>query len=142
YENSGLLKPDIFHELKILPARTDPAGYFRKLISSLKTFINRVPVLFTVEEEFTLSDFPVWSSQAVQIIVNCYNLICCIRRSRLLPVAECGICNPYLIRHIMRHNPVIEGNLRYLVIVEQIPEHIRFLHIDKRVNMFLQFQKI
>ena len=42
----------------------------------------------------------------------------------------------------MRHNPVIEGNLRYLVIVEQIPEHIRFLHIDKRVNMFLQFQKI
>ena len=142
HKNSRLFKPDILYKLKILFARADPAGHLRELIAFLQAFVHSIPVLFAVKEELALTDLPIRTSQSVQIIVDRHDLLRCIRCPGLLAVTERSVCNPDLIRHIVRHDPVIKRDLRYLVIVEQIAEHIRCVHINQREHMLLQFQKI
>ena len=78
----------------------------------------------------------------MEIIINRHNLLCCIRSSGLLSVSKCRICDPDFIRHIMRHNTVIECNLWDFIIMEQIPEHIRRIYIHQWIHVFFQFQKI
>ena len=142
YKNTGLFHTDLFHKFKVFLACTDPTCDLRKLISSLHTFINGISVFFTVEEKFTLSDLSIRSAQSVKIIIKRYDLICRVRSSGLLSIAEGCICDPDLIRHTVRYNTVIECNLRDLIIVEQIPEHIRFIDIYERIHMLFQLQQI
>ena len=59
YQNPGLFHADFLHQLKVLFAGTDPACHLRELIPPLHTFINRIPVLFTVQKKFTGSDHAV-----------------------------------------------------------------------------------
>ena len=142
HKNSRLFKPDILYKLKILFARADPAGHLRELIAFLQAFVHSIPVLFAVKEELALTDLPIRSSQSVQIIVDRHDLLRCIRCPGLLAVPECCVCDPDLIRHVVRHDPVIKRDLRYLIIMKQIAEHIRRIHINQREHMLLQLQKI
>ena len=42
----------------------------------------------------------------------------------------------------MRHDPVVKRYLRYLIIAEQIAEHVRCIHIHQRIHVLLKFQEI
>src|SRR5699024_4744158 len=99
YKNPCLFQSDLFYQLKVLLICPDPACNFRKLISFLQTLVNSIPVFFTVKEKLTLTDLSLWTAQTVQVVINRHNLLCRIRRSGLLPVTECCIRNPDLVRH-------------------------------------------
>ena len=136
-QDTGLTQSEIFYQLEILFARADPACNFRELISAFQTFIYRVAVFFTVKEKLTLTDLSFRSAKFMEIIVNRHDLLCRIRCSRLLSVTEGCVRDPDLLRHIMRHNTVIECNLRNLRIWKQISECIRLCYVCKLVKMLL-----
>ena len=137
-----LFHANLFYKFKILFAGPDPAGDLRELISLLHALIYSVPVFLAVQEKFTLPDLSVGSAQSVEIIVNIYNLLCAVRRPGLLSIPECRVCDPYLIRHAVGYDPVVEGNLRHLVIVKKISEYIGFFHIHQWVHMLLKLKQI
>ena len=142
YQNARLLHADFLHQLEIFLAGTYPTRDLRILIPLFHTLIYRVPILFTVQKELAGTDHTVWSTQLVQIIIDCDDLLRCIGRSGLLTVPKRGIRNPNILRHIMRHCPVVKRNLRYFGIRKHIPEHIRFLNIVQNIHMLFYFQKI
>ncbi len=78
----------------------------------------------------------------MQIIIDCHDLFRGIGRPGLLAVAKSSIRNPDFLRHIVRHNSVIEGNLGHLRIGKHIAEYIRLLYIIQNVHMFLYLQQI
>ena len=51
------------------------------------------------------------SAQLMQIVVYGHDLFCGIGRAGLLSVAEGGICDPDLLRHMMGDDSVIERDL-------------------------------
>ena len=69
-----LLHADFLHQPEIILAGPDPAGDLRKLISSLHTFIDGIPVFPAVQEKFAGPDHPSGASQLVQIIVDRHDL--------------------------------------------------------------------
>ena len=141
-QNAGLLHADLPDQLKVLPAGTDPACNLRITIAPLHTFIDSIPVLLAVQEEFTGTDHTVWAAQFMQMIVDRDDLFRRVRRPGLLAVPEGRIRDPDILRHIVGHRPVIERNLRNLGIRKHIPENIRFLHIIQNIHVLFYFQKI
>ncbi len=142
YQNSRLLHADFLHQLKILLTGADPAGNLRKRISPLHALIHCIPVLFTVQEKLAGTNHAVRTSQLVQIIIDCDDLLCAVWGPGLLPVPEGGIRDPYFSGHIMRHDSVVKRNLRYFRIRKHIPENIGLLHVVQYVHMLLDLQQI
>ena len=141
-EDSRLLHADLFYQLEVLLAGTDPACHLRKLIAALHTLIHRIPVLLAVKEELTGTDHALRTAELVQVVKDRDNLLRRIRRSRLLSVTERCIGDPDVFRHIVRHDSVVERNFRYFRIREHIAEYIWFFHIVQNVHMLFYFQKI
>ena len=112
------------------------------MITAFHTFINRIPVFFTIKEKLTGTDHTVGSAKLVQIIENRHNLFCRVRRARLLSVTEGCVRDPDILRHIVRHDPVIEGNLRDFRIREHIAENIGLFHIIQNIHMLLDLEEI
>jgi len=69
YQNTSLFHSDLFHQFEIFLARTDPACYLREFIILFHAFVDCVSVLFTIEEEFTLSDLSLRTTQTMKIII-------------------------------------------------------------------------
>ena len=141
-QNAGLLHADLLHQAEILLARPDPAGHLRKPIAPFHALIDRVPVLLAVKEKFAGAHHSVGAAQPVQIIIDGDDLIRGIGGAGLLSVPEGGIRDPDLLRHVVRHDPVVEGDLRDLRIGEHIPEHVRLLHVVQDIHMLLDLKKI
>ena len=78
----------------------------------------------------------------MQIIINGYNLLRCIRCSGLLSIAECRIRNPDVLRHIVRHDPVIKRDLRNLGIRKHVTEYVWLLHIIQNIHMLFNFKQV
>ena len=141
-QNTGLADTDFLYQLEILLAGTNPCRTFRKLIATLHTFVQCFSVLFTVYKKLTLTNQAIRSAKAMQIIINGYNLLRCVRCTGLLSVTEGSIRNPNLLRKTMWYNSVIECNLWNLIIRKQVTEHIWLLHIHQLVNFFFQREQI
>ena len=142
HQNAGLFEADLPDQFEVLLAGADPARHLREFIAFFQTAVHRIPVLLTVQEELALADLALRAAQPVQIVIDRHDLFRGVRCSGLLPVPECGVRDPDLIRHVMGHDPVVKCDLRHLFIPEQIPEDIRRLHIDERIHVLLQLQQI
>ena len=64
-QNTCFLNSHLPHKFKILFIRPYPGCDLRELISPFHTFVNRIPVLFTVKEKFALTDNALWTAQDV-----------------------------------------------------------------------------
>ena len=134
-QDARFLKPNVFYQLKVLLAGSDPTGNLRKIIAFFHTFIDGIAVLFTIQEELALADLPIRASKTVEIIVDLHDLLRAVRRSGLLSVTESRICDPDLVRHAVRHYTVIERNLGDLVIAEKVAEDVGLFNIHQGVHM-------
>ena len=141
-QNASLLHSDLFYQLKVLLAGTDPAGNFGELVSPLHTFINSISVLLAIQEKFTGTDHSVGATQFMQIVIDLYDLLCGIRCSRLLSVSEGSICDPDILWHVMRHDTIIKRYFWDFGIREHVTEHVRLLHIIQYVHMLFNLQKV
>ena len=70
------------------------------------------------------------------------NLIRRIRSPRLLTITEGGIGDPDILRHALRHGPVIERNLRNVRIRKHLTEHIRLLHVIQNVHVLFDLKQM
>ena len=138
YQNTGLSESDVLHQLEILFACTDPARNLRELVPSFQALVDRIPVLLAIQEKFTLTDQSFRTAQLMQIVIDRYNLLRCIRSSRLLTVPKRRVGNPDILRHVVRDNTIIECDLRYLTVREQIVEYVRLFHIHELIKMLFQ----
>ena len=141
-QDARFLKSNVFYQLEILLACSDPAGNLRKIIAFFHTFIDGIAVLFTIQEELALADLPIRASKTVEIIVDLHDLLRAVRRSGLLSVTESRIRDPDLVRHAVRHYTVIERDLGDLVIVEKVAEDVGFFNIHQGVHMLFQLQQV
>ena len=78
----------------------------------------------------------------MQIIINRYNLLCRIRRSGLLSITKCGICNPDFFRHTVRYNSVIERDTWNLCIRKQVSIHVGCRVFHQMIKRLLQLKQI
>ena len=137
YQDTGFSHTHIADKLEVFLVGTDPAGNLRELVASLHTFLYCIPILFAVKEKLGSTDSSFRSAKLMQIIVDPYDLLSAVRCSGLLSITECGVCDPDVIWHMMRYNPVVERNLRYFGIWKKISEYVRSGNIHKRVHMLL-----
>ena len=70
----------------------------------------------------------------MEIVIYRNDLIRRIGRARLLSVTKRRIRYPYLLGHIVRHDPVIERDLGDLGIREHIPENVRLGDIIEDIH--------
>ena len=124
-EDSRFLYTEGFDKIEILFVRAYPAGDLGEFKSEGHAFLKRAAILFGVDEEFGLADDAVLSSEAAHQLIQIDDLLDGERRGGLLPVAEGGIRDPNLLRHIHRHKAMVERYLRHRFVIEKMTVEIR-----------------
>ncbi len=141
-QDPRLPQPHLPHQLEVLLARANPARDLRIPESLLQTGIYRLLVGLRVEKELARPNPPVGAPQPVQHRVEVNDLLHRERRPRLLPIPEGGVRDPDLLRRIHRHQPMVEGHLRRLVIGKGLPEQSGLGDVLKLVMIGLLLQRI
>ena len=141
-QNSGFLHPHLMNKTEIIMTCTNPAGNLRELISPFHAFVYRITVLLAVQEELAGLNHAVRPAKAMKLIIDMDDLIRRIRCPRLLTITEGGIGDPDILRHALRHGPVIERNLRNVRIRKHLTEHIRLLHIIQNVHVLFDLKQM
>ena len=142
YQDSRLLHPDLLHQLEIFLAGTDPACDLRELVSPLHTFVYGVTILLAVQEKLTGTDHSIRSAQLMQVIKDRHDLLCRVWRTGLLSIPEGSICDPDILGHIVRHDPVVKRDLGDLRVRKHIPKYIRLFDVIQNVHVLFDFQKV
>ena len=141
-EDARFAYPHILCKRKILLIRPNPRSDLRKLVAERHTFLKRLAVFFRIYEKFTLADDALGTGKLMQKLVKVHNLLYRKRDSGLLPVAEGGIRNPYLVREMHWNRPVVERDLRHLVVIEHILEQVGFLHVLQCIVIIVFLQQV
>ena len=137
YKNTRFLYPEVAHELKIAVGRAYPRCYLRELKPQLTAGVERLAVVLAVNKELGRADYSLRAAEPRQHFVNVGDLRRRIRRLRLHPVAEGRVGYPYIGGHAERHAPMVERDLRDLLVVVYLAVKIRFRNVLKRI--FVRF---
>ena len=130
-QNACLPDAKIPNHAKVFATSPNPGRNLRETKPQRHAAFNRFAVAFGVDEEFRLPDESIRPPQARHQFEQCFNLFGCVRAKCLLPVTEGSIGYPDILRHAHRHTPMVERNLRYLIIVIDIPVKNRVFNILK-----------
>ena len=141
-ENTRLLNSQLLNKLKILFICSDPACYLGKLISQIHTFLKSPTVLLGVNEELTLTDQTLGTSQLMEQLEYINDLLHGKRRSGLLTVTESSIGHPDLVGSIHGNKAVVKCHLRNSIVFKKMPVKIGRLSVLKRELIVRLLQKI
>ena len=114
-----------FYKLKVLLRGANPCRYLGEFVAQSHAFLKRAPVLFRVDEELRLADYTLLTAETMQHFVQVDDLLHRERIHSLLTVTERGVGYADLLRHIHRHEAVVERDLRYGVVVEKRAVEVR-----------------
>ena len=130
------------HELEILFVGADPRRDLGIPQPQRAALFERLAVFVAVQEKFALPHDPLFAAQAGHQPVQVDDLLYGERRGGLLPVAEGGVRDPYLRRHIHRDVTVVEHDLRDLVIGIEVAEQLGLGDVLQFVVILILFEEV
>ena len=128
-QDACLLDTHLLDYFEVFLLRTDPCRDLRELKPEILTCTDSFLIPVTVCEELSLSYYSFRSRQPGYELEYIHYLLCCIRLSRLLSVAERRVRDQDLLRHVIRARSEVETDLRHLYIFEELSEQVRLIHI-------------
>ena len=128
-QDARFLQAHLLDQLKVLFVGADPGGDLREFQPQLLALAHRLLVLFGVEEELALAHDALGAAQTGEELEETDDLIHREGRGALLAVAEGGVGDPDLLRHVQRNDAVVERDLGNLRVFVQFPVEIRLVHV-------------
>ena len=141
-QNAGLTDAEVAHEAKILFGGAYPRRDLRELQPQLHALFERLAVFFAVDKKLRLPYDAVRPAEPRQILVNIHDLLDRVRLHGLLPVAQGCVRDPDILRHVHRHAPVVERNLRHHSLRINVALEVRLRHVLERIFVRILLQQI
>ena len=132
----------IAHEAEVLLGGAYPGGDLREAQAEIAAALQRLAVLLAVNEELRLADDAVGAAQLAHQFVELDDLVGRVGVDRLLPIAEGGVGDPDLLRHVHRHAAVVEGYLGDALIIVDVAVEVRLRHVLQGVAVVLLLQQV
>ena len=141
-QHAGFGDAGLLDQFKVFFIGPDPGGDLRELQARVLAQVQRLLVVFRVEEELALAHHAPGSAQAAHELEQVQDLFRGEGADALLAVTEGGIGHPDFIGHLHGNMTEVEGNLRYMIVVIDFPVQVGFRHVLQVVAVLGLHQQV